>query len=286
MLDNFTSVKNAVFGMVIKNSLRSVRRGVASIKAAIWTLLNSQSSSKAMQKLEAATISSLPVFQGLPLEAIQAFGRSCIDRAFGKGEMIYFPRGEGGRVFLLLSGEVRLYRSAEGRKVVLQVLKPGGFFGDLSFAHDPYPLEAENYTQAVADSKVCVISTDDLKRLLDKHSGFGMVLLTAMRDRLHQAESKIKDLALLPAETRIINELIRHSVRHGKLAGDFYEIEERLTHQALSEMVGVTRETVTKTLQLLEKSGFIQYTPGKFILLNKNKVMNECAVCLRLASEH
>lgn len=235
---------------------------------------------------EERKLKGLAVFAGLPEEAVRDFANMCVPRTFAKGEIIYLPGDEQGKSYLLLSGEVKLYRSSEGKKIVIQVLKSGDFFGDLSFAHGPSSLFMENFAKAVTRSEVCTLSIDDLSRLLSRQPSFTMVLLLAVRDRLHQAESKIRDLAVSSAQVRLINELIRHSIRHGKDTGGFLELEDRLTHQELAEMIGVTRETVTKTLQTLQADGFLEYMPGRLIRINKNMVMNKCVQCLRLETKN
>ncbi|MBI4050302.1 MAG: Crp/Fnr family transcriptional regulator [Candidatus Doudnabacteria bacterium] len=197
--------------------------------------------------------------------------------------MIYFPGDKNGRVYLALSGQVRLYRSQGGEKVVIQVLGPGDFFGDLSFVKDAAILPSENYAQATQPTKACVIMADDLNRLLQKFPVLAMVMLVTLRNRLHQTESKIKDLALSSAQTRVINELIRYAALHGRDSDGVYEIGDRLTHQALAEMTGLTRETVTKTLNFLEAEGFVSYQAGRVLRLNRNKILNDCMDCIQLA---
>jgi CRP/FNR family transcriptional regulator len=110
-----------------------------------------------------------------------------------------------------------------------------------------------------------------------------MAMLVALRARLHQAQSKIKDLAIASAATRLLNELIRYAASHGSLHSGFYEIEERLTHQFLAEMTGLARETVTKTLSDLKKQNFIAYTPERRLKLSVKKITEECVECVNLA---
>lgn len=227
------------------------------------------------------TLKNFPLFANLPEEALVEFGRLC--RSFGKNEMIYLRGQTDGRVFLLLAGEVRLYRSQAGEKVVIQVLRPGELFGDTSFIGHPSSLLSENYAQAVQPSEVCIIMANDLSKLLARFPALAMILLVSLRDRLHQMESKIKDLALSSAQTRIINELIRYASGHGKESAGFYEIEARLTHQQLGEMTGLTRETVTKTLNFLQEQGFISYTPERMLRLHRDKILNDCLDCIQLA---
>lgn len=227
-------------------------------------------------------ISQLPIFRDLPLAALQEFSRLCIQRRFNSKQMIYFRGQEGERTYLILKGEVKLYRSSEGRKVVLQILKAGDFFGNLSFTRHSSSLPAEDFAQAETAALVCVIFPEDLKPLLARFSELAMVMLFTLRNRLHQAESKIRDLAVSSARVRVINELIRYALKHGKTQGDFYQLEEKLTHQSIAEMTGLTRETVTKTLLDLEKSGFIEYAAGRNLRLNRQKIIDDCVQCLKV----
>lgn len=233
--------------------------------------------------MQLEALKNFPLFQNLPAEALAEFSRLCVERAFGKNEMIYFKGETQGRTFFLISGEVRLYRSQAGEKVVIQVLNSGEIFGDFSFVGHPSALLSENYAQTTQSAKVCVVMSSDLAKLLARFPVLAMVMLVTLRNRLHQTESKIKDLALSTARTRIINELIRYAASHGKEDGEFYQIEDKLTHQQLGEMTGLTRETVTKTLNFLEKEGFISYMSDRTLRLNKNKILKDCLDCIQLA---
>lgn len=226
---------------------------------------------------------NLPILRDLPDQVLDELSRICVQRSFAKGEMIYLRGQTEGRTFLLTAGEVKLYQSAKGQKVVLQVLKPGEFFGDLSFVGHPMDFPSENYAQAVSASAACVTNPVDLGKLLAKFPILAMTLLVVLRNRLHQIESKVKDLAISSAQIRVMNELIRHAARHGKEESGVYQIEEKITHQALADMTGLTRETVTKTLNFLEGEGFISYTSDRTLRLNRNKILNDCLDCIRLA---
>lgn len=229
-------------------------------------------------------IRNLPFFRDLPDAVIEELSRSCVPRTFGKQEMIYLRGRAEGKVFLLLTGEVKLYLASAGQRIVVQIFKPGDFFGDLAFVNHPSDLPPEDYAQATQDSKLCVMSTKDVTRLLGTHASFAMTVLVALRNRLHRAQSKIKDLAISSAPTRLLNELIRYALSHGQERDGFYEIEQRLTHQLLADMSGLARETVTKTLGDLEKQGFISHTAKRRLRLNKHKIITECAECISLMS--
>lgn len=235
--------------------------------------------------INAQIIKALPFFRDLPEGIAIDLAAVCVPRTIPEREIIYLRGGANKRVFLILSGGVELYHASPDNRIAVNVFKEGDFFGDLTFVNHPMSFASEEQAQAVFETELCVMTTEDIMRSLEKNPALALALLGLFRERLHQAESKIKDLAISSASTRMLNELVRYVIRRADAKGGFYEIKEKLTHQLLSEMSGLARETVTKTLGALEGHGFISYTPERHLRLNIKKIVNECAGCVQLASE-
>lgn len=230
-------------------------------------------------------IKSLHFFSGLPGALAEDLAHVCAPRSASAREVVYLRDEAEGKVFLVLSGRVELYHATPDSRIAVAVFKEGDFFGDLAFVKHRRPLLDDEQAQAVSDTELCVVTTGDMLRLLEKHSTFAMSLLVSLRERLHQAESKIKDLGISSAPTRVLNELIRYAVRSGEEKDGFYEIQEHLTHQLLAEMSGLARETVTKTLGALAERGFVSYTPERNIRLNIRKIAEDCVGCVRMTPQ-
>ncbi len=229
-------------------------------------------------------LKTLPNFSDFPEETVRRIGAVCVPRTFDKDQSIYFSGQEKERFYILLSGEVEIYQTGEGKRVVIQILKPGDFFGDLSFTNHSAPL-AGSHARAKTAASVCSMSTAELKSILHSSVPFALLLLTTLRDRLHQAESKIKDLAVSSVETRVINELFRYIVRHGREDGAFWKIEKKLTHQFIADMTGIARETATKVLGVLEKAGALSWSDEGFLLLHRENIMRVCPQCLMMKAK-
>ena len=229
-------------------------------------------------------IKKLPFFRDLPDTIAEDIARVCVPRTVSAREIVYLRGGAERKVFLILSGGIELYHASPDNRIAVNVFKEGDFFGDLGFVNHPMSFLSEEQAQAVFETELCVLTTEDMVRVLKERPVFALALLGSLRERLHQAESKIKDLAISTASTRVLNELIRYAIRRGEAEGGFYEINEKITHQLLSEMSGLARETVTKTLGVLALHGFISYTPDRYLRLNIKKIVDECAGCVQLAS--
>lgn len=226
-------------------------------------------------------IRHIPSLKLLPTTVLEEFAAICVLRTVDVHTELESGNGEDGRMFLLLSGKLQVHQVVDGRKAVVQVLRTGDFFGDFSFIHPPR-MKNEAVFEAQEPTRVCAFSNRDISTLMQRYPQFAMVLLVVLRDRLHQAESKIRDLAFASAETRVLNELIRYALRYGDERDGSYAIKERITHQGLADMTGLTRETVTKTLQFLERHGFISSTTDRLLILHSGKIEKDCVGCLKM----
>lgn len=225
--------------------------------------------------------SHLELVRDLSPESVREFTLLWSVRPYSAGAAVALMEDDASKVFLVLEGTVELYQHAQGKKIVLDTLAPGSIFGDLSFAHPPLSEAVSTFARALSDAHVGNAASSAFTAFLQSNTSLALPLLVQLRNQLHRYESKIRDLALSPADIRVINELIRFAVRSGEISGDYYELKEKFTHETLGTMVGITRETITKTMQLLQNAGFVEYTPDHHIRLNKKKILEECLDCLK-----
>jgi CRP/FNR family transcriptional regulator, cyclic AMP receptor protein len=157
-----------------------------------------------------------------------------------RGRLIYTPGETREALFLLKSGNVRLYRlTADGKKLILSTLAPHTVFGDM-------PLAGQQmygaYAEALSDCMICVLGRADLEKLIEARPLVAIRLLDIIGQRLVEAESGIEDVAFKGVPARLATVLVRLSGRDGADEVRGY------SHQDLAEMIGSYRETVTATL--------------------------------------
>ncbi|MFC1687361.1 Crp/Fnr family transcriptional regulator [Patescibacteria group bacterium] len=211
------------------------------------------------------------LFEDMPDDFVEELHKITADNEYQKGELIFSPEEANEKVYILKKGQVEIYQLLQGKKIVIQVLKPGDVFGDISFSPSASG-QVPYFAKGSTDCYLCVTSKNDFTLMLRKWPETAMRLLQEMGQRLHDAESKIKDLALHNIKVRLINELIRHAKKVGEETQEEYIIPDRLTHQELANLIGATRETITKALTELKVKGFIEIDNDKTIRVKKNKM--------------
>jgi len=129
----------------------------------------------------------------------------------------------------------------DGREVILSIRGEGEFFGEMSLIDDE-PRSA--HVIAMESSKLLVLRRDDFNRCLKEIPEIATGLLRALCKRLRQADSMIGSLVLLDVPGRVARLLIEMADRH-----DGVNIRQRLTHHMIAQMIGSSRETVSRTMR-------------------------------------
>ena len=197
----------------------------------------------------------IEIFEGLNDADLAELDDRFAMASFRKGELIYSPYDRGEALFVIESGRVRLFRSAsDGRQVTLAMLDPGSSFGQISVLDD---LMHDAYAETMADSVVRVLRVSDLERAIAQHPRVALNLMRSLSERLRTAEDQIESLAFRPVPARLAAKLLELMDRYGRVTPTGIRIDERFTHMQLAEMIGTSRETLTKVLNELRDEGLI-----------------------------
>lgn len=179
-------------------------------------------------------------------------------------EFLYTPADAVENVFILKEGEVTLYKSIEGKKIILDVLKPGAVFGNIGF--DPESGES-HYAEITQKAYICTLPKDFFLQILQKRPDIALQALKVLSKRVSQYEMQIRTLSALQARDRILATIhLINEKEENSILPPILRMQTKVTHEKLGNMTGLTRETVTKQLSELEKGKMIIVT-GKHIQL-------------------
>lgn len=195
-------------------------------------------------------LSSIPLFSGLDEAELQQFAALIRERTYPKGSVILFEHDPGDSLFIVREGRVKVVLVGEdGREVILGVLGVGEYFGELSLI-DEQPRSA--HVIAMEDSTLMVLRREDFRRRVESSPAVAWTLLLELSRRLRRADEKIGGLVLLDVPGRIAR-LLLDLVDQGEAE----TIEKPLTHQTIAQMIGASRETVSRAMREFQDSGWI-----------------------------
>ena len=201
-------------------------------------------------------LKAIDLFSDLTEEEMHKLVEGVLDRTYDRKEFIYTPIDRVDNVYVLKEGEVTLYQSTnEGKQIVLDVLKPGSVFGNITF--DPDNSE-KHYAQVTQKAYICTLPHNYFLQILRTRPDIALRALKVMSKRLSQYQVQIKALSAMQARDRILatirllNEKEDHSILPPMLRKP-----TKITHEKLGNMTGLTRETVTKQLNELAEEGLL-----------------------------
>jgi CRP/FNR family transcriptional regulator, nitrogen fixation regulation protein len=188
------------------------------------------------------------------------------------GAVISYPRdteifGENepaDYVYKVISGSVRTYKIlADGRRQIAGFHLPGDIFG--SQLAEVHTLSAE----AVADAKVLVVKRSALTALAGRDAAVARELFSLTSRELRRMQERIL-LLVKSAQERVASFLLEMAERAS--AGNIVELP--MSRQDIADYLGLTIETVSRTLTTLEGAAAIEVPTSRCIVLRNRSALN------------
>lgn len=219
--------------------------------------------------MDSSILAMVPLFSELDEDALNKVSDLMQKRTYPKNKMILMEEDEGDTLFVIDTGSVKITRiSEDGREVILSMLGEGDFFGEMSL------LDGEVRSANVVtleESEVYLLKRSDLMRLLEKYPRISICLMEELARRIRQSDQLIESLSLGDAEGRIALTLLRLAEDLGIYKSGRVVMDNLPYQQDIANMAGTSRETVSRTLKLLEDKNFITKEGHKLTILDYEK---------------
>ena len=204
------------------------------------------------------------------IELFTGISNAVLDEIFSLMKEVSFKKnshvitqGDNSRsLFIIIQGRLKVYANDEdGSQTIFTFLGEGDFFGELSLL-DSAPRSASVTT--VEDSTLLTLTHNNFIAVLEKHPEICQPLFSALTARIRQMDDTICNLTSRDIYGRLVQVLYKEAQQgpDGKL------ITQRLTHQDLAEMIGSSREMVSRILKDLRTGDYISIEQ-KQIKINK-----------------
>jgi len=207
-------------------------------------------------ELRLEILGQLPFFSDLEPSEIQTINRSFVERGYTPDESIYFVGEPATRLHAVADGNVKLiHHTLKGQDVMLDILKPGEFFGSLaSTGEDTYAETAQ------AQTPVCTLSvgSEDFRQILRQHPSVSLKVMDIMDGRLRSAHEMMRQLSVYSTDQRIAFVLLKLGDKLGEQKDVGLLIQLPLSRGDLAQLSGTTTETASRVMSQFQKEGLIQ----------------------------
>ena len=208
-------------------------------------------------------IRRVPLFSMLTNDQAQSIADSVVKRRFRRGEIIVEHNKKSNALFILLTGRARVLTSdSRGREVILAVLQPGDYVGEMSLI-DNEPHSAT--VRAEVQTDVLVLGRTEFSACLPDSSSLSYSILRGLVARLRNADRQIESLALLDVYGRVARALLDMAQDEEGVR----IIRSKVSRQDLAKVVGASREMVSRVMKDLEERGLIETQDNGWVKLTE-----------------
>jgi len=217
-------------------------------------------------------LQSIQLFSSLTGAELQQIAGKIRIEEFRKNEIVLREEDTNEYMYIIIDGQVKVTQATEdGKEIILAIHKTLEFFGEISLIDGK---TAPATVQASEDSFIAFIAKKDFYALLISQSKVLEKLLQILCSRLRDSWRRIYLLNFKHASDRVRTLFLSLSLENGSKTPEGIVLNLRLTHQEIADMTGLTRESVTRVLDKLQKDGEITVLKNKRICLSHKFVKN------------
>ncbi len=217
-------------------------------------------------------IRRVPLFATLSDSEFKSIEHIFLVRNYQRNQVVFLEEEAGNYMYIVLSGKVKVTKStANGKETILAIHRQGDFFGEMALLDGK---TSPATVSAMEDCRIVSITSGDFHRFLMTNDKVVQQIIQVLCSRLRHVWGQIQSLNYSTADARIRGGILQLSRKHGVADARGIIIDLKITHQELAEMVGTSRETVTRTLARLQKKGIITMDQRRIILLSPRALIS------------
>src|SRR5690349_8947806 len=190
---------------------------------------------------------------------------------YPKGSILFVDGEEPRGVFILCSGRAKLTTSSsEGRTLIVKIAEAGEVLGaSAAILGKPYEVSAET----LEPSQINFIKRDDFLRLLQSHTDVCMHTAQQLSEKYQSAQRDLRSLGLSQTTSvKLARLLVDWIASSGEPTPKGMRITLLLTHEEVAQMIGTTRETVTRILSSFRRRGIIEVKGSSLFVLKRSEL--------------
>ena len=204
-----------------------------------------------------------PIFSDLDPEALDQLCRYAKHTTLKRGAAICSKGDPGNSLFAVVSGTVKISTSsADGRSAIFNLIGPGEIFGEVALL-DGLARTAD--ATANTNCEIFVIDRREFIPFVKSQPALAMKFIELLCMRLRWTSDQVEQVILQNLPGRLASALIRLTEKH-KLAPGGRTIA--VTQQEISEMVGMTRESINKQLRAWAARNWVRLEHGAIVVLD------------------
>jgi CRP/FNR family transcriptional regulator, cyclic AMP receptor protein len=207
------------------------------------------------------------LFCNLPGPALQKLNEIKSTAVYPKSAVLFIEGQQPRGVFVLCAGKVKLSTSSsEGKTLITKISDAGDVLGlNATVSNHPYEVTAEMIEPGQAN----FIPRDALLRFLREHGEVALRVAEQLSRNYYTAYEEIRTLGLTSSPAEKFAKLLLSWCPPKQESNGQPQVRLTLTHEEIAEMIGTTRETVSRLFSDFKKKQLLQLKGSSLTIRNR-----------------
>jgi CRP/FNR family transcriptional regulator len=164
--------------------------------------------------------------------------------------------------------------SAEGKTLIVRICEPGEVLGlNATLSGDPY----ESTAQALESCQVTFVRRQDFLKLVQSHAEASLAAMKQLNNGYRQACQEIRYLGLYRSASEKVAQFLLETSANAQQTNQGKRFHLGLTHEEISQIVGISRETVTRTMTEFKDKMLIVTKGSTVVIRNESGLKAQAA---------
>lgn len=220
-------------------------------------------------KTKLEDLKSLQIFENTATETLEKVIKLAYKINLNKGKILFWEKEKVENVYIVLQGKVTMYRISEGgKKRVIYILNKGDFINEVVFDDLPASVTCE----AFEDSIIFAVTRSELLKIMESDFKFTKIIIESMGKKIRRLYRQLKNTVPIKMDKKLAAKLWKLSKDYGVKTEEGIRIDLNINITYLADMLGSTRETISRCVSNFEKEGLIKFSGKKLIVRNMDEL--------------
>ena len=221
-------------------------------------------------------IDKLSIFKDLNLETIDSLEKKMKIRSYKKGGFIFFEKDQVENIYIIVSGRVSIHKyTQKAQKKIMYILGSGEIINEVIFDHLPASINAEVFENTI----ILEYSAKDFKKIMETDFELTYRIIQSSGRKVRRLYRQLKNTVPISLDKKVASKLWKLSKDYGimceiqqnncrscKKSDCWIGLEFKISITYLADMLGSTRETISRELKKLEGHGYIKWVDKRIFV--------------------
>ena len=214
-------------------------------------------------------IDQLSIFKDLNPETIGFLKKRLKIKEYKKGEFIFFEKDQVEKIYIIVSGRVSIHKyTQKAHKKIMYILGSGEIINEVIFDNLPASINAEVFENTV----ILEYLATDFKKIMEKDFELTYRVIQSSGRKVRRLYRQLKNTVPISLDKKVASKLWKLSKDYGMMCevgentskfskekDHWIGLEFKISITYLADMLGSTRETISRELKKLENQGYIKW---------------------------